>query len=190
MRILPAENIHWPQIQQLCDRVLGSNYYTASEVSEFEKLSQLQGKTCSFVLVDPEDKVLAARVTFAPGKWLNQLKDKCHPQLWPFKGENIAYFKSLLVDESIRGQGWGPKLSQKSLEILKSWGCQAVICHSWLESPNNSSQKYLLAYGFKPLINIENFWYEKDYECTRCSPNRCVCTAVEMIYPLLPLTPS
>ena len=67
------------------------------------------------------------------------------------------------------------------MEVIKLMGGKAVLCHSWLESPGNSSQRYLSSIGFESVKEHEKFWYEIDYECTRCGPEKCVCTAMEMI---------
>ena len=74
-----------------------------------------------------------------------------------------------------------PDQSGVCLSILKDMGAEAVLCHSWMESPENSSQRYLLKMGFQKIKEHPKFWYEIDYFCTRCGPSRCVCTAGEMI---------
>lgn len=184
MEIRPVIRHDWPQILKLIDEVIGPQYYTANECAEFHHLSQLHNMNCSFVLVDNREVVQGARITFAPGTWIKSMKTKIHPSLWGSPQTKAAYFKSLVIDKKYRGQGWGPKLSAESLKTLRTMNTECVICHSWKESPNNSSQKYLLKYGFKALIEIPDFWIEKDYLCVRCAPDVCRCTAIEMIYKL------
>ena len=93
----------------------------------------------------------------------------------------MSYFKSLFVSGDYQQQGLGKTLSTKSIELLKQMGAEAILCHSWLESPGNSSQKYLQRMGFTDVTTHEKFWYPVDYHCTRCGPAKCVCTAIEMI---------
>ena len=66
--------------------------------------------------------------------------------------------------------------------------CQAVVAHSWKESPNNSSMKYLEKLGFLPVGEHPLFWSEVDYDCTRCGKPPCQCTATEMILYLDPIS--
>ena len=33
----------------------------------------------------------------------------------------------------------------------------------------------------KIIHNGERFWFEVDYQCVKCAPERCICTALEMI---------
>src|SRR5690606_25552492 len=103
------------------------------------------------------------------------------PDRWQVKPEQMAYFKSLFVAKKFQAAGMGKRLSLESIELLKKCGAKAVLCHSWLESPNNSSQRYLLKLGFEEIARFPKFWYPIDYVCTRCGPKRCECTAVEMV---------
>ena len=54
----------------------------------------------------------------------------------------MGYFKSLFIHEDYQGAGLGKTLSHKA-SVLKEMGAHAVLCHSWMESPKNSSQRYL-----------------------------------------------
>jgi ribosomal protein S18 acetylase RimI-like enzyme len=93
----------------------------------------------------------------------------------------LAYFKTLIVDSSLQGKGWGPRLTQLSIKSLRKTGATSIICHCWKESPKNSSFKYLTKLGFTPVGEIKNFWQDIDYECVVCKPHKCTCTAIEMI---------
>lgn len=79
-------------------------------------------------------------------------------------------------------QGLGRELSLRSLEQLHRAGALAVVCHAWVESPENSSVKYLDSLKFEKVKRHRNFWFFKEYDCTRCAPNKCECSADEMIY--------
>ena len=49
---------------------------------------------------------------------------------------------------------------EKSIDVLKSLQVKGVVCHAWVESPNDSSQKYLSAIGFKPIHLYDKYWFE------------------------------
>ena len=180
-QISPLTANLWPQVVALADRNIGRGYLTKEAMSFFLNLSTDKGKNVSFVLVDSDQNVHGLRLTFAPGKWLKSMNAKTHPELWRSSPLATAYFKTILIDETLRGKGLGPQMTAASIAVLKELGTEAIVCHSWKESPNNSSQKYLITAGFEPLHDIPNFWQDVDYECVICQPQTCSCTAVEMI---------
>lgn len=183
MRSLAPEDID--AIKDFTDQWIGRDYYSAVEIEEILMASQMAGHCASFGAWHDEDSQLAGvRLTLAPGQWSKIILRGLSPQTWPCSLEEMAYFKSLFIAEKFQGQGLGRSLSEASLNELKKMGAKAVLCHSWLESPGNSSQRYLLGMGFNEVGRHEKFWFPIDYECTRCSPERCVCTAAEMVLPL------
>ena len=119
------------------------------------------------------------RLAYAPGKWAHGKGSKLRPDLWPFKIEQAAYFQSLFLSSELQSQNWGPRLSQKSIDIFKELGAKGIITHSWKESPNNGSLRYLEKLGFKQVIEHPLYWIEVDYVCTR-DGKPCRCTAIEM----------
>lgn len=80
-------------------------------------------------------------------------------------------------------QGWGKRMSLQAIELLKEAGAQAIATHSWKESPQDSSGKYLRSLGFRSVALHPFYWKEVDYICTRCG-KPCLCTAEEMILKL------
>lgn len=175
---MPLEKEHALAVKKFCDQWIGTNYYSVSEV---EELIEASGGA-SFGAWD--SSLVAIRLTLAPGKWNNIITRGLTPAAWPCEQKDMAYFKSLFVAEDHQAQGLGKQLSTLSLKALKDMGAKAVLCHSWLESPGNSSQKYLKKMGFEEKARHEKFWFPIDYECTRCTPERCVCTAAEMVLEL------
>lgn len=166
-------------VKSFTDRWIGENYYSNEELQESLEFSKKNNLNASLVAVEG-DKIVGVRLTYAPGAWTKKARG-ITPAGWKVAQNEVAYFKSLFIHEEFQKMGIGRRLSSQSIEILKQMGARAIICHSWLESPGNSSQKYLQKMGFEEVARHEKFWYPIDYQCTRCGPARCVCTAVEMI---------
>ena len=169
------------EVKQFTDRVVGAGYYSIDELTEYQKKSiAATGEVCSFVLTDLNSgEIVGLRLAFPPGNWEHGKGSKLRMDLWPTRLSETAYFQSLFVSPHLQGQGWGPKLSAKSLEIFKKIGATAVVTHCWKESPNNSSFKYLENLGFKIIIEHPNYWIDVDYVCA-LDGYPCKCTAIEM----------
>ncbi len=168
-------------VKKFTDQMVGVGYYSTDELKEYQKKSIAPtGDICSFVLIDSNsNKVLGLRLAFPPGNWEHGKGTKLKPELWPSKISETAYFQSLFVLPELQGQGWGPKLAAKSLEIFRKLGAAGVVTHCWKESPGNTSYKYLANLGFKSLVEHPNYWIDVDYVCTR-DGKPCRCTAIEM----------
>ncbi len=175
----------WPQIVELSDKNFGTNYITSNELAKNFSKKHKNNSLCSYVLENPDYKIMGVRLTYAPGSWPQDLVSRSSNK-WPITLDKLAYFKTLFLDSSLQGQGFGPKLTKLSFDSLIQLNTKAVVCHSWKESPNNSSERYLLNAGFKPLVEINNFWDYKEYDCVLCLPDKCKCTATEMIKLLEP----
>jgi ribosomal protein S18 acetylase RimI-like enzyme len=181
MQIIPFTSDLISKVTQFTDRHIGENYYTLSEMTENQKKSvTLQNEITSFVLINDLQDIMGLRLAYSPGRWAHGKGSKLRPELWPFKLNEAAYFQSLFVSEIAQGQGYGPRLSEKSIEIFKKIGARGIVTHCWKESPNNSSFKYLEKIDFKTVIEHPNYWIDVDYTCTR-DGNPCRCTALEMI---------
>lgn len=167
-------------VKAFTDQWIGKDYYQVDELKEIYDASLFGAGSCSF-LAFVEGELAGVRLTFAPGRWSELITRGLSPETWGIPFEDMAYFKSLFVAEKFQGLGIGIGLSQRSLGLLKEAGARGVLCHSWLESPGNSSQRYLIKFGFSEVNRHPKFWYPIDYECTRCAPERCTCTASEMI---------
>ena len=187
MQIVPLEEALVGKVREFTDRTIGAGYY--SEAALIESCRRSQSKSISgdavffsYVLVNDTGEVLGLRLTYPPGQWAHQkrLRRSVSPKKWNSKLEETAYFQSVFIAPELRGEGWGPKLSHLSLKKLIEAGAKAVVCHSWKESPGNSSTKYLKRLGFEEISEYPKFWIDVDYQCTRCG-SPCVCTATEMI---------
>lgn len=177
--IAPLEAGLLVRVKSFTDRWIGKNYFDQNQLAEILDRSRVEGFNCSLVaMVDGE--VAGVRLTFAPGSWTRQASGVT-PDMWRAKLDQVAYFKSLFIAEKFQRLGLGRSLSSMSIEVLRQMGATAVVCHSWLESPENSSQIYLQKMGFEPVKTHPNFWADVDYICPRCAPRRCECSAVEMI---------
>lgn len=163
------------EVVSFFDRWSGKNFYTSEDIKEV--IAKSHG--ASFV-ARVGGEVAGIRLTHAPGGWLKGYT-QITPKEWRVSEDKVAYFKSLFVSDSFQKMGIGKTLSSKSIDVLKELGAKAILCHSWAESPGNSSRIYLERMGFEPVNEHKNFWYEVPYQCVRCRPEPCTCTGVEMI---------
>lgn len=184
MEFIALTKNHLSEVKAFTDQWIGKDYYEIDELREIYDASLILGpqgeESCSYLAV-VDGELAGVRLSFAPGKWESLITRGLTPKDWGIPFEDMAYFKSLFVAEKFQGKGIGISLSQKSLEGLRRGGAKGVLCHSWLESPGNSSQRYLKKFGFVEVTQHPKFWFPIDYDCTRCAPERCICTASEMI---------
>lgn len=166
-----------------CDREIGDGYYSLDYLRQVLKGSQKDGETACFIARNNHGKgdVVAIRLTYAPGHFLANEGRGTTPEKWRVDKNSVGYFKSLFIAEDYRGGGLGGRLSGLSIEALKKQGAKAVMCHSWMQSPGNSSKKYLLKMGFESVKEHPLFWHDVDYRCTGCLKDKCTCSAEEMI---------
>jgi ribosomal protein S18 acetylase RimI-like enzyme len=174
-----AGDVAW--VKTFADTAIGEGYYSEAELTEIQKQSIANtGQICSFLLVDENSyKVMGFRLAYPPGNWDHGKGQKLRPDLWPTPLAETAYFQSLFVSPELQGQGWGPRLAEKSLNVFKYLGAKGVVAHSWKESPHNSSFRYLKDLGFNEVIEHPLYWFNVQYKCTR-DGYPCRCTAIEM----------
>lgn len=164
MIIRPLTHTDITAAQVFTDRVIGSGYFSACELEDIVQRSCKNGQSCSLVLEDEAGRLRGLRITFPPGNWQHGkggAESAAHGltlKLWKAELQKTAYFQSLFVDPELTGQGWGKRLSLKSMEALKSLGAQAVVCHSWVESPHDSSRRYLRSLGFEKVATHPLYW--------------------------------
>ncbi len=168
-----------PALKAFTDREIGAGYYSESEIQDIFRKSQKNGRMCSFLLKS-DGEICGVRFTYAPGNWSHGKGEGLTISKWPFPLQDTAYFQSLFLAEKVQAQGFGGQLSARSIEVLKSIGAKGIVCHSWKESPNNSSSKYLEKIGFQVIAEHPLYWQHIDYNCTRCGKPPCQCTALEM----------
>lgn len=179
IEIISFELDHIDKVKIFTDEWIGINYYTAKDLELIQNQSSLNAVNASFLAFEG-DKLIAIRLSLAPQKWTNSTYG-FSPSLWNVSSQKVAYFKSLFIHQDYRNKGLGKQLSQKSQFVLSQMGAKAILAHSWLESPANSSQEYLKKFNFIEVAQHTNFWKNIEYLCTRCKPEPCVCTAIEMI---------
>lgn len=206
--MIPLAEEDLRRLKTFTDRAIGEGYYSEAELIDIFHRSQADGVMCSFLLIGtPSDEtseggcvngrmrtrsgesasaargeIFGVRFTYPPGKWSHGKGDGLTPKKWPFPQDQTAYFQSLFLSDKIQGQGFGSKLSEASIEVLKSIGAKGVVCHSWKESPGGSSTKYLEKMGFQRIKEHPLYWQHVNYNCTRCLKPPCQCTAIEMYY--------
>jgi hypothetical protein len=168
------------KIRGFTDREIGTGYYSRAELEDIYARSQKDGVMCSLLLEDKSGTIKGVRISYPPGGWEKGKGKGLHPELWPHPMSETAYFQSLFLSEDLQGQGWGGKLSQEALRLLRQVGARGVVCHSWMQSPNNSSTRYLLKLSFEPIAEHPNYWKDVPYRCPICGDPPCRCTALEM----------
>ncbi len=178
VRIEPFQSQHIEGVKKLTDKEIGKNYYSLSELQLKEQQSRQGIETASFVLLS-DDELVGIRLSFPANQWKKGKGEKLSAEAWPHPLKETAYFQSLFLSPSYQKQGWGQKLSLKSLEVLKKLGAKGVVCHSWVESPGDSSRKYLQSLQFESICQYPEYWKFVDYICPRCG-KPCLCTAEEM----------
>jgi GNAT superfamily N-acetyltransferase len=191
IRALRAEDLK--SLQRFTDQAIGEGYYSLDEVREVLQRSTLGGEVFTLVLVRPDEatgeRIVGARLTYPPGLWNHGKGKGLSPHAWPHPLQHTAYFQSLFLADELRGQGWGGRLSLAAIELLRDkTSTRGIVTHSWKESPDNSSTRYLLKLGFQKITEYPEYWREVDYNCTRCLKPPCLCTAQEMYLDLTKLT--
>ncbi|MGE0633195.1 MAG: GNAT family N-acetyltransferase [Pseudobdellovibrionaceae bacterium] len=189
LQIREMKSSDLPAIKNFTDRAIGVDYYSMSDLEDIFRRSSALGadKTdtmCSLVLADSQNQIFGVRITYPPGKWEKGKGKGLTPEKWPFPLNKTAYFQSLFIDPSIQSKGFGKKMSLQAISVLKKMGAKAIVCHSWKDSPNDSSGKYLRSLGFKVVATHPDYWKDVDYLCTRCGNPPCRCTAEEMLLEL------
>src|SRR5438094_640169 len=107
------------RVKSFCDRAIGDNYYSETELRKILVQSTKDGVMCSYVLEDG-DGIRGIRITYPPGQWQKGKGQGLNPTLWGVAFEEAAYFQSLFVDLNLTGQGWGRRLSEAAIETLRS----------------------------------------------------------------------
>lgn len=181
--VAPMEAGDVDDIVALAARVVGPGYWTAEEVGATLARSTLDGRVCSHVVRDGAGALQGFRFALPPGRWEAGRGAGLCPDRWPFARQDAAYFQSAWVAPEARGLGVGPMMAQRALADLRALGAAGVVTHSWKESPNDSSQRYLRRLGFVAVAEHVDYWAEVDYVCSR-DGRPCRCTAIEMVLPL------
>lgn len=184
--IRPLTRADLQPLKTFTDLTIGAGYYSLNELEDILERSQAIdakgiNRMCSLLLCNSED-ILGVRFTYPPGKWSHGKGRGLSPLAWPHDLKSTGYFQSLFLVDHAQGEGWGVKLSQASIDVLKKLGARGVVCHSWKESPFNSSSKYLEKMGFMKIAEHPLYWADVDYNCTRCLKPPCQCTAIEMYF--------
>lgn len=184
MIIRPMEKSDILPVKRFTDEAIGEGYYSIPELEEiYEKSMTRDGQMMTLVL-ELDGKIQGVRMTYPPGKWSKGKGKGLSALKWPHRLEDTAYFQSLFVAPELTGKSYGRRLSEWAIERLKEIGAKGIVCHSWKESPHDSSGRYLRSLGFGLVATHPLYWKEVDYSCTRCG-KPCVCTAEEMYLDLL-----
>lgn len=179
--IMPMSTADIAAVVALADRVVGPGYWDVATVTETLARSTDGDRVCSHVARDDaEGDLLGFRFALPPGRWSEGRGSGLCPDRWPFAQERAAYFQSAWVAPAARGRGVGPAMAARALADLRALGAAGVVTHSWKESPNDSSRRYLQRLGFSAVAEHGDYWAEVDYVCSR-DGKPCRCTAIEMV---------
>lgn len=178
--LTPLEESKLQEVKDFGDRWIGTGYFSDDELLEIYQASLFEGQSVSYLAYKAQ-QLVGIRLSLAPKRWDKLITKGLSEGKWRVSRAEVGYFKSLFIASSAQGQGLGKKLSELSQFGLENAGAKAILCHSWLESPKNSSYNYLTSFGFELVTEHEKYWYDVDYHCTRCGPQKCICTAAEMI---------
>lgn len=166
----------------LSDDVFGKGYYTEESFVENWKSMTSSQQTASWVALNA-GHLIGFRIVFLPGLWSSHLEfNKSLKEKWNVPLNRVAYFKTACVHLDFRRKGIGTKLAYAAINDLIALKAQAIVTHSWDESPNNSSNLYLKSFGFEDLGPRPLFWHEDSYDCDVCHSKPCICNATEMIF--------
>jgi ribosomal protein S18 acetylase RimI-like enzyme len=179
-KIRPLLKEDLPSVVNFTDQEIGAGYYSKQEIDEIFQRSQKGGEMFTLLLADESGAIKGIRITYPPGQWEHGKGHGLEPAKWPHDFNETAYFQSLFLSNDVQGQGWGGKMSMAAIERLKQNGAKGIVCHSWKESPNNSSTRYLQKLGFYVIAEHKEYWKDVNYNCTRCLKPPCRCTAQEM----------
>lgn len=180
LKIRPFKFNDLEAIHRFTDQEIGTGYYSKEELLDIFERSSKKNIMCSLLLEGPKGEILGVRISYPPGNWKHGKGKGLCPEKWPHAAEDTAYFQSLFISNDLQGQGWGSRISKEALLALTEVGAKGVVCHSWKESPNDSSTRYLKKLGFELIAEHPEYWKAVDYRCTKCGEPPCLCTAQEM----------
>jgi len=180
MQIRPLDEKDVEAVKQFTDVEIGKGYFSIAELKDICLKSQSGGQMFSLVLADDSGQIQGIRITYPPGNWRKGKGEGLSTSHWPHPVEQTAYFQSIFIASSLHGKGWGVRLSLEALRMLRKAGAKGVVCHSWKESPHDSSGRYLKKLGFVTIAEYPGYWSAVPYDCSRCKKPPCQCTAEEM----------
>lgn len=170
-----------PKVLEFTNKWMGKNKFNKSQLRS-SLLKSVKDDLCASFIALANNEIVGVKISFAPGEWIDQEDEfSLSPHLWNLEKENVGYFKDMIIHTEHLGSEVAVQLSKMAIETQKLMGSQAIVSHSWVESPNNNSKNYLESLDFKPVNLHKNFWFFKEYKCRLCAPRNCECTACEMI---------
>lgn len=174
-------------VSAFADRTIGDRYYPEDEVAEYLARATVErpdGPITTAYVAETDDALVGFRLVMPPGRWDQGRGNGLTPDRWPHALAQTAYFQSCFVDPACTGAGIGRRLAYAAMDDLRRLGAQAIAVHSWKESPNDSSRRYLVKLGFTPIAEHPQYWADVDYLCAGCKVQPCTCTAIEMVLDL------
>lgn len=172
-----------PRVVQLADRLIGRGYWTVDHLSEALDAATVGDVVCCHLAEGADGTLLGFRLAQPPGAWSSGRGEALASERWPFPLERAGYFQSAWVAPSARGLGVGAAMALAAIADLRALGAAGVVTHSWKESPQGSSRRYLERLGFFAVAEHPDYWIDVDYTCSR-DGRPCRCTAIEMVLPL------
>ncbi|MDX5407171.1 MAG: GNAT family N-acetyltransferase [Chromatiaceae bacterium] len=182
MQILELTPNYFADVIALANQIHGDNYLTQGSLLQMQQRGIKKGANASFVALDEQAQIIGYRLSFAAGQW--QPDKWCSLTSWPVSVSEMAYFKSVGVSPTARGQGVASALLRQSTAMLRKQGAKAGLAHIWRESPGNAAERYFSHAGARVLKVHADKWRHlselEGYVCPRCGP-LCRCSAAEMV---------
>lgn len=182
MQILELTPIYFADVVALANQIHGDNYLTVQSLLQMQQQGIKHNINASFVALNKQGQLIGYRLSFAAGQW--QIDKWCSVSLWPVVVSDMAYFKSVGVSPTARGQGVASALLRKSAAMLSQQGAKAGLAHIWRESPGNAAERYFSHAGARLLkVHAERWRHLSEFEgyiCPRCGA-LCLCSAAEMV---------
>ena len=170
-------------VSAFADRTIGDRYYPEDEIAQYLERACVEGPSgpvTTAYIAQRDAGLVGFRLVMPPGRWDSGRGAGLTPQRWPRPLAQTAYFQSCFVDPACTGR----RLAHAAMDDLRRIGAKAIAVHSWKESPNDSSRRYLVKLGFAAVAEHPRYWADVDYLCVGCKVQPCTCTAIEMILDL------
>lgn len=165
---------------KLADKNVVAKYLTLEALQELPMGELLVAKS--------EDKVVGMLSMRFPGRVFTEYGEEYFAiDKYKYDKKDVGFIILVATDEKYRRRGIAKKLLKKAIKLQKEAGAKAVGVFAWQGSPENSSEQFFAANGFKNLEMHHSPWLTmskelgpEGYWCSVCG-NPCKCDDLEMM---------
>jgi len=191
---MPIKNLKLPYIQ-IVEPILEKDFRAALKladknvVAKYLTLEALQELPMGELLVAKDvDRVVGMLSMRFPGRVFTEYGEKYFAiDKYKYDRKDVGFIILVATDEKYRRRGIAKKLLKKAIKLQKEAGAKAVGVFAWQGSPENSSEQFFAANGFKNLEMHHSPWLTmskelgpEGYWCSVCG-NPCKCDDLEMM---------